>query len=243
MKTFWICGVHTVNEAIKNSKRKIHEVVCKENSLTKKLCDERQIKYRYYKKKDENKLIGSNLQIAHQSTFAKIDSFPSLDLNNIDQATNANLLALENITDVRNIGSILRTALCFEISGIIIEKKNFKSDSIELYKSASGALEYINIYLVSNLNQALSQLKKLNYFTYGLDSNFGKEFNESTISPYGNIFILGAEGKGLKELTKKNCDFHIKINISNKIGSLNVSNACSAALGIFNYIIDKKKAR
>lgn len=243
MKTFWICGSHSVNESIKNSKRKIYEVVCKENSLTEQLCNKYKIKYRYYKKRDENKLLGNNAQIAHQCTFAKIDPLPTFELKNICLAKESNLLALENITDVRNIGSIVRTAVCFNIRAIIIEKKNFKSNSVEIYKSASGALEHIDICLVSNLNQALNELKKLNYFIYGLDSNYGEEFNETNISTYGNIFVLGAEGKGLKELTKKNCDFYIKINIANKIGSLNVSNACSAALAIFNYISDKKKAR
>lgn len=243
MKTFWICGQHSVNESIKNSKRKIFEVICKKNSSTENLCIDRKIKYRYYQAKDENKILQNNLQIAHQNTFANIQPFPNLDLKNIPESKKANLIALENITDVRNIGSIIRTALCFSIKGVIVEKKNFKSDSIEMYKSASGALEHTAIYPVSNLNQALTDIKKRNYFIYGLDSNQGLEFDEKTISKNGNVFVLGSEGFGLKELTKKNCDFLIKINMSGQIGSLNVANACSAALGIFNYIADKKKAR
>lgn len=243
MKTFWICGQHSVNESIKNNKRKVIEVICKKNSSTENLCIYHKIKYRYYQTKDENKILQNNLQIAHQNTFANIESFLNLDLKHIPESKKANLIALENITDVRNIGSIIRTALCFSIKGVVVEKKNFKSDSIEMYKTASGALEYISIYAVSNLNQALTYLKKKNYFIYGMDSNEGEEFDEKTISKNGNIFVMGSEGFGLKELTKKNSDFLIKINMSGQIGSLNVANACSVALGIFNYITNKKKAR
>ena len=114
---------------------------------------------------------------------------------------------------------------------------------MEIFKTASGAMEYIVIYIVSNLNQSLRDIKKKNFFIYGFDSNQGEEFNEKTIAKTNNVFVLGSEGSGLKELTKKNCDFLIKLNMANTIESLNVANACSAALGIFNYISNKKKAQ
>lgn len=243
MKTFWICGHHTVNESIKNLKRKVIRVICKQGSETEKLCNTHDIKYQHYKHKDENKIIKNKDQIAHQNTFALIEDLPNQNLKEISQSSRVNFIALENITDVRNIGSIIRTAVCFGVQGLIIEKKNFKSDSMEIYKSSSGAMEYINIYAVSNLNQSLRDIKKKNFFIYGFDSNHGGDFNEHTIEKYNNVFVLGSEGSGLKELTKKNCDFLIKLNMANTIESLNVSNACSAALGIFNYISNKKKAQ
>jgi 23S rRNA (guanosine2251-2'-O)-methyltransferase len=240
MKTFWVCGHHTVNETIKNLKRKVIQVICKQGSVTEKLCTTHNVTYQHYKHKDENKIVKNKEQIAHQNTFAQIEELPNLNLKDISQSNKINFIALENITDVRNIGSIIRTAVCFGIQGLIIEKKNFKSDSMEIYKSSSGAMEHIDIYAVSNLNQSLRDIKKKNFFIYGFDSNQGEEFNESTIE---NVFVLGSEGSGLKELTKKNCDFLIKLNMANTIESLNVANACSAALGIFNYISNKKKAQ
>ena len=104
-------------------------------------------------------------------------------------------------------------------------------------------MEHINIYSVSNLNQSLRDIKEKNFFIYGFDSNQGETFNESSIEKTNNIFVLGSEGSGLKELTKKNCDFLVKLNMASTIESLNVANACSAALGIFNYILNKKKAQ
>jgi len=175
MKTFWICGHHSVNECIKNSKRQIIEIICKEHSSTESLCIQNKIKYRFYKRKDENKILQSNLQVAHQNTFAKIVSFKNLELNNVSESNKINLIALENITDIRNIGSIIRTSLCFGISGIVIEKKNFKSDSVELFKSASGAMEYMDIYAISNLNQFLTGIKKK--ITLFMDSILTREKN------------------------------------------------------------------
>ena len=243
MKIFWICGQHTVNEAIKNPKRNIAQVICKQDSLTEKLCIKHNLKYQHYKHKDENKIVKNNEQIAHQNTFAQIEKLPNQNLKDISQSSKINFIALENITDVRNIGSIIRTSVCFGIQGLIIEKKNFKSDSMEIFKTASGAMEYIDLYIVSNLNQSLRDIKKKNFFIYGFDSNQGEEFNEKTIAKINNVFVLGSEGSGLKELTKKNCDFLIKLNMANTVESLNVANACSAALGIFNYISNKKKAQ
>ncbi len=243
MKIFWICGHHSVSEAIKNPKRKVVQVICKENSPIEKLCNAHNVKYQYYKHNDESKIIKNKDNIAHQHTFAQIESVPNQSLKNISSSDKINFIALENITDVRNIGSIVRTSVCFGLYGLIIEKKNFKSDSMEMYKAASGAMEHINIYSVSNLNQSLRDIKEKNFFIYGFDSNQGETFNESSIEKTNNIFVLGSEGSGLKELTKKNCDFLVKLNMASTIESLNVANACSAALGIFNYISDKKKAQ
>ena len=243
MKTFWVCGHHTVNETIKNPKRKVVRVICKQGSAIEKLCNAHNVTYQHYKHKDENKIIKNKEQIAHQNTFALIEELPNQNLKDISQSSKINFIALENITDVRNIGSIIRTSVCFGIQGLIIEKKNFKSDSMEIFKTASGAMEHIDIYIVSNLNQSLRDIKKKNFFIYGFDSNQGEEFNEATIEKNNNVFVLGSEGSGLKELTKKNCDFLIKLNMAKTIDSLNVANACSAALGIFNYISNKKKAQ
>ena len=124
MKIFWICGHHTVSEAIKNPKRKVVQVICKENSPIEKLCNAHNVKYQYYKHNDENKIIKNKDNIAHQHTFAQIESLPNQSLKNISSSDKINFIALENITDVRNIGSIIRTAVCFGVQGLIIEKKN-----------------------------------------------------------------------------------------------------------------------
>ena len=171
MKTFWVCGHHTVNETIKNLKRKVIQVICKQGSVNEKLCNTHNVKYHYHKHKDENIIIKNKEQIAHQNTFALIEELPNQNLKEISQSSRINFIALENITDVRNIGSIIRTAVCFGIQGLIIEKKNFKSDSMEIYKASSGAMEHIDIYAVSNLNQSLRDIKKKNFFIYCFDAN------------------------------------------------------------------------
>jgi 23S rRNA (guanosine2251-2'-O)-methyltransferase len=106
-----------------------------------------------------------------------------------------------------------------------------------MYKSASGAMELINIIPVSNIANALEVLKKNNYWVYGLDGH-AKENIEDQKWSNQNAFVFGSEGEGLRRLVKENCDHVIKIDINKEIESLNVSNAVSVTLGIFR-LLDK----
>ena len=104
-----------------------------------------------------------------------------------------------------------------------------------MYKAASGCIEHINIFEVSNINTTLKNLKD-KIFGYGFDSKATKDFTE--IKWKGNdILVFGSEGKGLHKHTSKYADFHVKININNKIESLNISNSAAIA---FHYLRNNK---
>ena len=142
------------------------------------------------------------------------------------------LIALEEVTDPRNIGSIIRSAASFNIDGLIIKERHFPSESKLLYKSASGCMEHINLFKVSNLNTTLKFLKAKNFWTCGFDIDGKKDFTEHNWDG-NNVLLFGSEGYGLKYQTKKNTDFLLKININKKIESLNISNSASV---VFHYI-------
>jgi 23S rRNA (guanosine2251-2'-O)-methyltransferase len=144
---------------------------------------------------------------------------------------------LDDITDQRNIGSIIRSCSAFDIDAIILLEKNYNPKSKMMYKSASGAMELVNIIPVSNITNALEVLKKNNYWVYGLDGH-AKENIEGQKWSKQNAFVFGSEGEGLRRLVKENCDHIIKIDINKEIESLNVSNAVSVTLGIFR-LLDK----
>ena len=146
-------------------------------------------------------------------------------------------VALEEVTDPRNIGSIIRSAASFNIDGLIVKERHFPSESKLLYKSASGSVEHINIFEVANINTTLKYLKKKNFWICGFDKDATKEFTQHDWND-NYVLLFGSEGYGLKYQTLKNSDFLLKIQINSKIESLNISN--SAAI-VFHYIDYIKK--
>ena len=146
---------------------------------------------------------------------------------------------MEDVTDPRNIGSIIRSAASFNINGIIVKERSFPSESKYLYKSASGCIEHINIFEVSNISTTLKYLKTKNFWICGFDKDGKKDFSENDWN--GNhVLLFGSEGYGLRYKTLKNSDFLLKIKINNKIESLNISN--SAAV-VFHFINNLKKRK
>ena len=151
---------------------------------------------------------------------------------------NITFVALEEVTDPRNIGSIIRSAASFNIDGLIIKERSFPSESKLLYKSASGCVEHINIFEVSNINTTLKYLKKKSFWICGFSKNADKNFTEHDWSG-NNVLLFGSEGYGLKYQTIKNSDFLLKININKKIESLNISNSAAIIFHHINNLIKK----
>ena len=136
------------------------------------------------------------------------------------------------MTDPQNIGSIMRSCALFDCAGIIVGKNNSPELTSSLYKSASGAAEIVNYIRVTNIRRAISFLKKNNYWIYGFDSSKNK--NSKLNFSQKSVLVFGSEGKGIRELVKKECDEIIQINMKKnlkvEIDSLNVANATSIAL-------------
>ena len=145
--------------------------------------------------------------------------------------------ALEEVTDPRNIGSIIRSATAFNIDGLIVKERSFPAESKLLYKSASGCMEHINIFNVSNISTTLKFLKEKNFWICGFDNDSEKDFTKHDWEGR-NVLLFGSEGYGLKHQTKKNSDFLLKIVIDDKIESLNISNSASV---VFHYINKMRK--
>ena len=115
---------------------------------------------------------------------------------------NITFVALEEVTDPRNIGSIIRSATSFNIDGLIVKERSFPSESKLLYKSASGCVEHMNIFEVPNINTTLNVLKTRNFWVCGFDNEGTKTLEEHDCSGH-NVLLFGAEGYGLKYQTKK----------------------------------------
>jgi len=244
--TFYIVGKHAVIEALKNPRRKVLRVFLTEDSK-KKINREnnslnllKNIKV-FFKTKRELDKYCSNDGISHQGFVAEIEHLDKFTIkeflkDNLDKK-NINLVVLEEVTDPRNIGSIIRSATSFNIDGIIVKERSYPRDSKLLYKSASGCMELTNIFEVSNINMILKYLKSKNFWISGFDSAATKNFTQHGWNGH-NVLLFGSEGYGLNFQTKKNADFIFKIKINNKVESLNISNSASI---VFHHLDFLKK--
>ena len=244
--TFLIAGKHAVTEALMNPNRKVIKVFLTEESkksLYKKnpninIFKNVTIIYKTIKELDR---LCSKDQISHQGLIAEVEHREQTELKNYiklkEGEKNINIVALEEVTDPRNIGSIIRSAASFNIDGLIVKERSFPSESKLLYKSASGCTEHINIFEVSNISTTLKYLKTKDFWICGFDTSAEKDITKHDWNGR-NILLFGSEGYGLKHQTLKNSDFLLKIKINKKVESLNISN--SAAV-VFHYINNFKK--
>ena len=160
-------------------------------------------------------------------------------VNKNSDRNDINLVALDEVTDPRNIGSIIRSSASFNIDGIIVKERSYPSESKLLYKSASGCTELINIFQVSNVNTTLKYLKSKNFWVNGFDSESKKDFTKHDWKG-NNVLLFGSEGHGLNYQIKKNSDFLFRININKKVESLNIANSASV---VFHHLsIFKEKS-
>ena len=232
--TFLIVGKHAVLEALKNPNRKIERVFLTEDAQ-KKLNRENQnlnlfkkVNVFYKSRKELDNLCGRD-ETSHQGLVAEVEQLEQITLKEFiieNKKKNINLLALEEVTDPRNIGSIIRSAVAFDIDGIIVKERSFPSRSKLLYKSASGGAEHIKIFQVSNVNTALKYLKTKDFWVSAFDVTAQKDFTKHNWNGK-NILLFGSEGYGIKAKTLENADFKFRVNMNNYIESLNISNTVS----------------
>ena len=244
--TFLIVGKHPVLEALKNPSRKIERVFLTEDAQ-KKLNRENQslnlfnrVNIFYKSRKELDNLCGKD-ETAHQGLVAEIEQLEDITLKEFiikNKNHNINLIALEEVTDPRNIGSIIRSAVAFNIDGIIVKERSFPSKSKLLYKSASGGIEHIKIFKVSNVNTTLKFLKTKEFWISAFDISAKKDFTKHNWMGR-NVLLFGSEGFGLKSKTLEKADFKFRININKKIDSLNISNTVSIVCQNINQSINR----
>ena len=240
---FYIVGKHAVIEALKNPSRRVLKVFLTEESKKnihrespkKNLLSDIKV---YFKTKKELDKYCKNENILHQGFVAEVENLEHIELKNfIKEKNNLTLVCLNEVTDPRNIGSIIRSAAAFNIDGLIVKQRHYPSTSKLMYKSASGCLEHLNIFEVSNINTTLKYLREKNFWVYGFEAKSEKKITDIDWKG-NNVLLFGSEGFGIKKHTSNYTDFLIKIEINTNIESLNISN--SAAI-VFHHINQQKK--
>jgi 23S rRNA (guanosine2251-2'-O)-methyltransferase len=219
-------GWHSVKAALENPQRNFHRLLATENAA-RRLTEENValgVKLDMVRPDAIEALVGP--EAVHQGLYAEADPLPSPALEDVASGV---LLVLDQITDPHNVGAILRSAAAFAVTAVVTTARHTPEATGVLAKAASGALEYVPIVTIGNLSQALRTLKDLNTLVVGLDSS--GEADLATVAFADPVaLVLGAEGKGLRQLTRTNCDIVARVDLPGRIKSLNVSNATVLAL-------------
>jgi 23S rRNA (guanosine2251-2'-O)-methyltransferase len=219
-------GLHTVREAIRNPDRVLVKLLATENGalrlseggtlpITPTIVDADEIS-----KQLPPDSVHQGLLLIAEPLFA-----PSMD----DVRDDGVVLLLDQITDPHNVGAILRSAAAFGVTALITTQRHSPEVTGVLAKAASGALEHVPIISVQNLARTLASLGERGFVRVGLDSDGASALGGLTLkAPLA--LVLGAEGKGLRPVTRENCDHIARLDMPGAIKSLNVSNAAAVAL-------------
>jgi 23S rRNA (guanosine2251-2'-O)-methyltransferase len=222
-------GWHTVTAALANPQRQIRKLTLTENAA-RRLADEN-IATPVTPEIVRPALIDQRLgpDAVHQGLLAEADPLPSPDIEELPE--DGIVLVLDQITDPHNVGAILRSAAAFAVKAIVTTARHSPEATGVLAKSASGALELVPLVTVQNLSRALTEMNDRGFQTVGLDSA-GSENLAAVELRQPLALVLGAEGKGLRQLTRETCSTVARLDMPGEIKSLNVSNAAVLALYI-----------
>lgn len=233
---FRLYGFHTVEAALRNPARKIMRLCATENA-ERRLADAlaaRQVSVGHVpvervSPRDLDRLLTH--EAVHQGVLIETEPLPEPALADLAAAANAGgpLVVLDQVTDPHNAGAVLRSAAAFGASGLVMHRRHSPPLDGVLAKSASGALDLVPVALVTNLAQALAALKDQGVLLLGLSGDGTHPLEDEPLTG-GLAFVLGAEGKGLRQLTRQTCDRLCRIATLGPLTSLNVSNAAAVTL-------------
>ena len=238
---FLISGYHPIESVLKGRPKLVTKLFIsrsndKRCSIIKSLAKSSMVNVEQVDTKKINQIAG---HAKHQGFLAEIDNPGFLSEKDINSKLNkleiSKVLILDSIQDPSNLGACLRSALAFEFDAVIINKDGSSPINEYVFKTSVGAILNLNIFYVTNLSRSINTLKDIGFWVLGLDGHgegsiFSEKFSSKT------AVVLGSEGSGIRKLVKENCDHLIKIPISNKVESLNIS----VVAGIIMYELKKQ---
>ncbi|MFK5883627.1 MAG: 23S rRNA (guanosine(2251)-2'-O)-methyltransferase RlmB [Candidatus Izemoplasma sp.] len=224
-----ITGKNTITEALKVN-RKIFElyIMGDSNQAIVDLAETKNIKIKKLDKMAINKILPPN----NQGVGALVEDYRYKSLEDVIRVDKKNKLfvILDSLEDPHNLGAILRSADAFNVDAVIIPKNRSVKLNATVAKVSTGAIEYVNVVEVTNLNQTIKKLKDNGFWVVGTDASTSQSIHD--IDTDTNLaVVIGNEGKGISRLVKENCDYTVKIPMSGHVNSLNAS--VSAALVIY----------
>jgi 23S rRNA (guanosine2251-2'-O)-methyltransferase len=223
-------GFHAVREALRTKRRRALRLYATPAAAARLApeCEAAGIVAQIVASEDMNRRLGG--EAVHQGVMLEAEPLPACDLDGIESKSGI-VLVLDQITDPHNVGAIVRTAAAFGVDALVTTERHSPEFTGTLAKAASGGLEHVAIVSVVNLARALEELGELGYQRVGLDSEGPVSLADAALARPVAL-VLGAEDKGLRRLTRENCDLLARLDMPGAIKSLNVSNACAVALAL-----------
>ena len=232
-----IAGKHSILSALSNKNRKLHYLITNDTNFSKWKEEINKLKLKLaIEIKSREEMDRINNFRSHQNAILITEPLQRLSMDEflhhhkMNYKTSIRIIILDEVTDPQNVGAIIRSALAFKMDGLALSQRNSPQETSALIKASSGAIEKLQIIELSNMSREIKKLQKSNFSIYGLAGEGENDVYELE-NETGNVaLIVGSEGKGLRRLTRENVDRLIKIPISAKSNSLNVSNAASVAM-------------
>jgi len=231
----WLYGVHAVSAALANPVRRRHRLIVTKQgleSLEKAMTGHSvgEFSPEFVDRAEIDAVCGPDS--VHQGMALLVNPLPELHVEDViapENQTPDTLVVLDQATDPRNIGAVMRSARAFGARALIIQDRNAPPETGAMAKAASGALEHVSLVRVTNLARAIWTLKDSGYWCLGLDGYADDDIGAVDPTPR-RVIVLGAEGAGLRRLTRETCDQLVKIPMDTDQESLNLSNAAAIAL-------------
>ena len=225
----WIYGLHAVSAALNNPRRNVQRLIATADAADRLRRDCPRAQPEIVDRRDIDQAVGPGA--VHQGVGLLADPLeqPALEEVIAGASESALVVLLDQVTDPHNIGAVLRSAAAFGAAAVAQTERGAPGTTGIVAKSASGALEAIPLVTVTNLARTLEKLRQADFWIIGLDGEAERTLAEA--APSGRIaLVLGAEGKGLRRLTREHCDLLVRLPTRPPIASLNVSNAAAVAL-------------
>lgn len=225
----WLYGHHAVVAALQNPERRCHQLLVTADAVARLPQRASTVAPEIVEKSEIDAKLPPGA--VHQGIALHADPLSPPHLLEIARSieTNLTVLLLDQVTDPQNVGAIMRSAAVFGVSAIVVPKHGAPPVTGALAKTASGAVEIVPLIEVGNLSQALDQLKENQFWCIGLDGDAETDISAASLTGRTAI-VMGAEGQGLRRLTREHCDLLVKIPAAGPFGTLNVANATAVAL-------------
>jgi 23S rRNA (guanosine2251-2'-O)-methyltransferase len=228
-----IYGWHSALAALRNPQRRISRILATPNALARLAELGIADLPAPAEPRDIDRAAGAGA--VHQGIAVVADPLPEPDITDLADADL--VVVLDQVTDPHNVGAVLRSAAAFGAAAVVVTERHGPAESGVLAKAASGGLEHVALVRVKNLARALDTLGDMGFERLGLDSAHAEPLERAPRDERTAI-VLGAEGKGLRRLTREKCDRLVRLDVPGPIASLNVSNAAALAL----YILTRRSA-
>ena len=228
---YYMFGLHAVRAAIENPNRKKHELWISQNARAKILSNSNLPGIPIFNLDKSKKLPISENKV-HQGAILKVSPLKQpTEIHEISKTTKPKLVViLDKVSDPQNVGAIIRSSLFFNCDAIINSINGGSSENGGLVKAASGAFEKMRYIQVTNIVQTIKKLKRIGYFVIGLDENSEDKISSIAKGTSDIAVVFGAEGKGIRRLTREHCDHLVSIDGNHSFTSLNVSTAVGITL-------------